>query len=76
MSESPAVLKMIGHSVGAVVAASLVVLLIGMFVFGFQFAQWTEWEGRVVGMAGTIAGAAGAVVGLLIALRAERRANK
>ena len=76
MNESSAIFKMIGYSFGAAVAASLVALFIGMCVFGFQFAQWAEWEGRIVGVAGTIAAVAGAVVGLSIASRAERRANK
>ena len=73
MSRSSGVLKMMGYPFGAAVAASLIVLLIGVCVFGFQF---TEWEGRFVGVVGTIAGIAGAVVGLLLASRAEQRGVK
>ncbi|MBI3912630.1 MAG: hypothetical protein HY327_00320 [Chloroflexi bacterium] len=67
-------LKMIGYAFAAAIAASLGVLFLGLGVFGLQFAQWAEWEGRIVGMVGTMAGVAGAVVGLMMALRAERRA--
>jgi hypothetical protein len=51
----------------------LVVLLVGMLVFGSGLTLWAEWEGRVVGVAGTIAGVAGAVVGLRFAMREEQR---
>jgi hypothetical protein len=50
------------------------VLLVGMCVFGFQLVEWAEWQGRIVGLVATIAGVAGAVIGVQIALRAERRA--
>ena len=74
MNKSWGVLKAITYAFGASVAASLAVLLVGACVFGFQFAQWAEWEGRLVGVVGTIAGIAGAVIGLWIALSTERRA--
>ncbi len=73
MSKSYGVLKVIGYSFGASVAASLSALLIGACVFGFRFAEWAEWEGRFVGVAGAVAGIAGAVVGLKLALRAQQR---
>ena len=75
MIKSSGVLKMrmIGYSFGAAVAASLAVLFVGLVVCGFQF---TEWEGRFVGLVGTIAGIAGAAVGLLPASRAEQRRVK
>jgi hypothetical protein len=69
MSKSSEVLKLIGYSFAASIAASLSVLLIGACVFGFRLAEWAEWEGRFVGLVGTFAGVAGAVVGLKIALR-------
>jgi len=56
---------------GASIAASWIVLLIGACVFGFRFTEWAEWEGRFVGLVGTVAGVAGALVGLKMALRAE-----
>lgn len=74
MNKESAVLKAIGYAFGASIAASLLVLLVGMCVFGFQLAEWAEWQGRIAGVVGTIAGVAGAVIGLQIALRADRRA--
>ncbi len=73
MDSPTAARKAIGYTVGAAVAASLVVLLIGMLVFGSDLTQWAEWEGRVVGVAGTIAGVAGGVVGLRFAMREDQR---
>ncbi len=69
-------LRIIGYSFAAAVAASFIVMLIGMYLFGFQFAHWAEREGRLVGVVGTIAGVVGAVVGLLLGFRPERRATK
>jgi hypothetical protein len=54
----------------------LVVLLVGMLVFGPDLTQWAEEEGRVMGVAGTIAGVAGAVVGLRFAVRQDQRRVK
>jgi hypothetical protein len=76
MSKHFGVSRMIGYSSGAALGASLIVLLIGMWLLGFDPTQWGESQGRLVGVAGTIAGVAGAVGGLLIAGRAERRAVK
>ena len=69
-------LKVIGYPSGAAIVASLGVLLVGGCIFGFQFAEWAEWEGRIVGVVGTIAGVAGAAFGLSMALSAGRRAVK
>jgi hypothetical protein len=69
-------LKMIGYPFAAAVAASLAVLFLGLGVFGLQPAHWTEWQGRIVGVFGTIAGVAGAIVGWLMVLRTERRVIK
>lgn len=74
MNKKSAALKAIGYAFGAAIAASSIVLLVGMCVFGFQLAEWAEWQGRIAGVFGTIAGVAGAVIGLQTALRAERRA--
>jgi hypothetical protein len=71
MNKPSGILKRIGYTFGASIAASLIVLLIGMFVFGFQIAEWPEWQGRIVGVVVTIAGVVAAVVGLQIALRGE-----
>lgn len=76
MNESSGILKAIAYSFGAAVGGALVVLLVGMCVFGFQLVQWAEWEGRTIGVIATIAGVAGASIGLLIALRARHRTDK
>lgn len=76
MSKSFGVLKAIGCSFGASVAASLGVLLFGAFVFGFRLTEWAEWQGGFVGVVGTVAGVAGAVAGLKMALRARQRGVK
>ena len=65
-------LKVIGYTFAVSVAASLAALLVGACLFGFQLAHWTEWQGRLLGVVGTIAGVAGAVIGLRMALRIER----
>jgi hypothetical protein len=76
MSKYSAMSRMVGYSFGAALAASLTVLLIGMWLLGFDVTRWNESQGGLVGVAGTIAGVAGAVWGLRIAGRAERRAVK
>ena len=50
--------------VGSMIASFGVLAVAGLF-FGFQFSQWSEWQGVLVGMIGTIAGVAGALFGLL-----------
>jgi hypothetical protein len=72
MGSSSGVMKAIGYAFGGAVSASLLVLLLGLCVFGSQITHWAEWQGRIVGTAGTIGGAAGAAVGLFVALRAQR----
>jgi len=65
--------KAIGYAFGVSVAASLAVLLVGACMFGFQLARWAEWQGGLLGAVGTIAGVAGAVIGLRMASRAEQQ---
>jgi hypothetical protein len=60
MGSSSGVMKAIGYAFGGAVSASLLVLLLGLCVFGSQITHWAEWQGRIVGTAGTIGGAAGA----------------
>ena len=74
MNKKSAALKAIGYAFGASIATSLIVLPVGMCVFGFQLADWAEWQRRIAGVVCTIAGVAGAAIGLQIALRADRRA--
>ena len=71
--DTPTILKAIGYATGTSITGSLSVLLVARCIFGFRLA---EWQGGIVGVVGTIAGVAGAVIGLQIALRPERRASK
>jgi hypothetical protein len=75
MSNNSAV-RMIGYSSGGALGASLIVLLIGMSLLGFDLTHWGETQGRWVGVAGTIAGVAGAAVGAWMSGRADGRALK
>lgn len=68
--------RMIGYSCGGALGASLIVLFIGTLLLGFDLTHWGESQGRWVGVAGTIAGVAGAVGGAWLAGRADRRALK
>jgi hypothetical protein len=76
MSRHVGVSRAIAYSLGAALGASTLVLLIGLWLFGFDLAQWSESEGRWVGVAGTIGGVLGAAVGPWIGGRAERRAAR
>jgi Na+(H+)/acetate symporter ActP len=73
MSKPPHLLKVIGYAFVVSIGAAFAVLLAGAGVFGFQLDRWAEWEGRLVGVIATIAAIVGAVVGLWLALRAQRR---
>jgi hypothetical protein len=73
MSKSCVILKAIGYGFGASVAASLMVLLLGMCVFGFELARWAEWQGRIVGVLCAFAGLAGVSIGLRMAFRTKTR---
>ena len=68
--------KLISYPFVAAVAASLAILFLGLAVLGFAPAQWAEWQGRVVGVYGTLAGIAVAVAGVLMPSHDERRAIK
>jgi hypothetical protein len=76
MDGPPAAGKAVGYTVGGAAAASLVVLFVAMLALGADLTQWAEWEGRLVGVAGTIAGVTGAVVGLRFAMRKDPRRVK
>ena len=71
MSDSHRVLKAIEYALGASLISSFAVLFAGSCVFGFRFAEWLEWQGRLVGMVAVIGGVAGAIFGLRMALRAR-----
>ena len=76
MRDSTVILKAMACSLGAAVGGSLAALLVGMCLFGFHVVHWTESQGRTIGIIATIAGVAGASLGLLIALRVGRRTDK
>jgi hypothetical protein len=76
MSNPSQISKAIGYSAGLSLAASLGVLLLGAVLFGFPFSGWAEWEGRLVGVLGTLAGAVGAGLGLRWALRNRRQTTQ
>ena len=76
MSISSGALRRIEYGLIGAVGASFGVLLIGACLFGFQFAQWAEWKGGLVGILGTVAGIAGAVIGSRTSKRGEQRRLK
>lgn len=55
-------------TIGAVIG-SFAALAAGAALFGLDFNDWTEWQGRIVGGAGTVAGVVGAMIGLKMATR-------
>ena len=65
--------KATAYALVAAVGLSLAAVVVGACLFGFPPARWTEWQGRWVGIVGTFAGVAGAVIGLRMASRMERR---
>jgi hypothetical protein len=76
MDDSSKTLKAMGYAFGASLVASFAALLAGACVFGFELAQWTEWEGRVVGIIATISGIGGAIIGLSLAVPGDARQAK
>ena len=48
--------------------ASFTVLAVAGLFFGFELSQWSELQGRLVGVTATIAGVAGALFGVRMAL--------
>jgi hypothetical protein len=66
--------KMIVYPFGLAIFSLVIVVLFGMALFGVQSAGWDDWQNELVSSIGTVAGLAGAVVGLWLAIRSERRA--
>ena len=64
-------LKMIVYPFGAAVVGMILAALVGMTVFGVN--EWQERQNRLVSVFGTIAGFAGAITGLYLAIRSEER---
>ncbi len=54
----------------SMIASFSVVVVAGLF-FGFELSQWSEGQGRLVGVTATIAGVVGAVFGVRMALNTE-----
>lgn len=75
-SRGPYRVRLIGLPFGAAAAASIVVLLLGMGVFGFRLSEWDEGQGRIIGVLSTVAAVAAAAFGVRIALRAASRDSK
>ena len=61
--------------VASLMASVSVMGVAGLF-FGFQMDQWAEWQGILVGVFVTIAGVAGALAGLRIALNERLKTFK
>ena len=55
--------KLVGYPLAGAVVASLSVLVLALFIFGFQVSEWTEWAGRIVGIVATMASVVAAGVG-------------
>ena len=54
----------------SMIASFSVVVVAGLFL-GFELSQWSEGQGRLVGVTATIAGVVGAVFGVRMALDTE-----
>ena len=54
----------------SMIASFSVVVVAGLF-FGFELSQWSELQGRLVGVTATILGVVGAVFGVRMALVTE-----
>lgn len=67
-------LKMIVYPFGLAITALCIVALFGMALFGADAADWTEQQQELTSTIGTLAGLAGAVTGLWLAIRSERHA--
>ena len=66
--------KMIVYPFGLAIIALCVVAFFGMAMFGADAADWTVQQQELTSTIGTLAGLAGAVAGLWLAIRSERHA--
>jgi hypothetical protein len=66
--------KMIVYPFGLAITALCIVAFFGMALFGADAADWTQQQQELTSTIGTLAGLAGAVVGLWLAIRSERHA--
>jgi len=65
--------KMILYPFGLAITAIIFVSLVGMATFGLHSTDWSNWQNVLVSLVGTVAGLAGAAIGLWLAIRDERR---
>ena len=63
--------KLIGYPFAGALLASINILVLALFVFGFDMSEWAEWEGRIVGIVGTVLAVAAAGVGFSRARKIE-----
>jgi len=64
--------KMIVYPFGFAIGAMFLVSLLSMGLFGVHSADWADWQNEFVISVGTVAGLAGAVIGLWLAIQTER----
>jgi hypothetical protein len=64
---------MIVYPFGLAIFGMFIVTLIGMAIFGMHSTDWADWQNELIGTTGTIFGFVGAVLGLWLAIRFERR---
>ena len=69
-------MKIIASSIAAAFAGLIGALFVGLCFFGYRVSEWTEGEGRIVGVMATLLAVMGAAVGLRLALQAQRRHAK
>ncbi len=66
--------RVIAYPLLAAIGAAAIVWLVGLLAFGAQVSAWSEWQGRLVGVAGTIAAVLAAAVIFWRIYREERGA--
>ena len=66
--------KMILYPLALCIGGVVTVSFLGMAIFGMRPTDWTNWQNELVSSIGTVTGISGAIVGLGLAIRAERRA--
>ena len=66
--------KMVLYPLALCTGAVIAVSFLGMAIFGMRPTDWTNWQNELVSSIGTVAGIAGAIVGLWLAIRGERHA--
>lgn len=68
-------LETIKHALVYSLIATFGVVVVAGFFFGFHLSQWSEWQGRLVGVTATIAGVAGAFLGVFTTVDHPSRRN-